>query len=655
MKRKILKQATAVTVASAMVLAGYTSILAENETDHQVVDKDETVYVTADAKGNPTKTTVQVTLKNPGGSSDIADVSTLTDIKNKEGDEEYTQKDDGTLIWENHGEDIQYEGTTDQSVPLSVKVSYYLDGKEMEPEEIAGKSGRVKIRFDYENHTTEAVKVDGETVAVPVPFLVFSTAFLSEDVFSDIEVNNGKIISVGGNTVALGYALPGVSDSLKLEEYEPTEDMELPEYVEITAQAERFELDFTATVVTGGLFSQLEDKDFDDMEELTDSMEELSEASGELVEGTGELYDGIETFAGYMAEYMSGVEALAGGTSQLTAGIRTLNENKGAIKDGAASLQAGLEGINEALASVSIPTGDSDMTELMTAAGIFMQDTVGVATQLSSLNEFLTEVETVNGEIAAAVADLEGISQEDWQVAAVNPAYESVKNYLDNSSLEQGAKEELLALIPQTITADAMTSAAYGKVAAVSEKLNSLSITVPDLSSLNALIADMETQMQILSSHSEELSGMGDQLETLSGYVEELKSGISQLAAGSAQLTEGIEAFHQGIDQLYGGSVALGSGAAALVSAGGAMGQAVGVLSEGMLTLKDGFAEFDEEGIQKLTDLAGEDLHDFMIRMKALKQADEDYDNFSGIRKGQTGSVRFIVETKAVDSDQDES
>ena len=46
------------------------------------------------------------------------------------------------------GEDISYEGTSNQQLPVTTKVTYYLDGKEIKPEDLAGKSGKVKIRFD---------------------------------------------------------------------------------------------------------------------------------------------------------------------------------------------------------------------------------------------------------------------------------------------------------------------------------------------------------------------------------------------------------------------------------------------------------------------------------------------------------------------------
>ena len=105
--------------------------------DSEEKDKTETVYVKSDAKGNPREITVQTKLKNTGDGDTIKDYTNLTDIKNKEGDEAFTQNADGTVEWENHGEDITYEGTGSAELPVDVSISYELDGQAIEPEELA--------------------------------------------------------------------------------------------------------------------------------------------------------------------------------------------------------------------------------------------------------------------------------------------------------------------------------------------------------------------------------------------------------------------------------------------------------------------------------------------------------------------------------------
>ena len=199
-------------------------------------EKDESVYVKADAAGRPTEKTVEVVLKKIEGSDPIEDRSNLREIKNTEGNEEYTEAGEGRYLWQNNGEDIHYKGKSDQALPVNVRITYYLEGQEVSAEKIAGKTGKVKIRFDYENNTD-------------VPFMVLSAAMLPADVFSDVEVTNGRLMDLGDQKAVIGFAFPGLMDTLKLVDYEPTEEIELPEYVEIEARAEDFALDFTASVV----------------------------------------------------------------------------------------------------------------------------------------------------------------------------------------------------------------------------------------------------------------------------------------------------------------------------------------------------------------------------------------------------------------------
>ena len=74
----------------------------------------------------------------------------------------------------------------------------------------------------------------------------------------------------------------------------------------------------------------------------------------------------------------------------------------------------------------------------------------------------------------------------------------------------------------------------------------------------------------------------------------------------------------------------------------------MGQLKDGAGTLDEGMNEFNEEGISKLRDLAGEDLENVIKHLKAVKKADESYQSFAGMKKNQAGSVKFIIETAAV-------
>ena len=79
----------------------------------------------------------------------------------------------------------------------------------------------------------------------------------------------------------------------------------------------------------------------------------------------------------------------------------------------------------------------------------------------------------------------------------------------------------------------------------------------------------------------------------------------------------------------------------------------MGKLVGGMQTLNDGFVKFDEEGIKKLADLAGDDLDSMTTQLKAIKEADKSYQSYGGIKEGSKGSVKFIIETAAIEKDDE--
>ncbi len=273
-------------------------------------DKEETVHVKAEPDGTVTEVKVDNVL-HVYDSEDVADVSELSEIRNTEGDEDF-QKDGSDIAWQNLGSDIKYQGKSESDVPIGVTVTYWLDGQEITPQDLAGQSGHVKIRFDYENKTSMTVAVHDKSYNVKVPFIVMTAMMLPEDTFAHIDVTNGRCVSFEDQNMVLGYAIPGLAESLRLNEFEPTEEVEIPSYVEVECDAQDFELSFTATVATNGLFKDIKDDDLDDIDELTDNMKELNDATSEMVDGAGKLLEGTEAFESGLAEYVSAVSCVGG-------------------------------------------------------------------------------------------------------------------------------------------------------------------------------------------------------------------------------------------------------------------------------------------------------------------------------------------------------
>ena len=102
--------------------------------DKEDVSKQETVYVNTDAAGQVKDVVVSDWLKNSGINGTVKDVSDLTDIENVKGDEKFTQSGD-SLTWNTGDKDIYYQGKTDKELPVSMNITYKLDGKETAPKD----------------------------------------------------------------------------------------------------------------------------------------------------------------------------------------------------------------------------------------------------------------------------------------------------------------------------------------------------------------------------------------------------------------------------------------------------------------------------------------------------------------------------------------
>lgn len=339
----------------------------KEESEKTPIGKEETVYILADANGNAESAIVSEWLKNPEKLDTLSDVSELKDIENVKGRETFEKKGNA-LEWQADGNDIYYQGVTTKEAPVTVNVSYYLDGKKISPKDLAGKSGNVKIRFDYTNH-----EKDGDYY---VPFAAVS-GMLLKDNFTNVEVKNGKVISNGDTMIVVGMAAPGLKESLNLKNGDLEKDISIPDYVEVNADVKDFSLDMTMTVVAqpsefaGDYTFDLTEMD-EKMEDLTSATEQLRDGSEKLSDGIGELDEKMGEFAGGVDSLKNGVAAYTDGAGQLANGISALKGETGLLVSGVADLTASIHTLNNGMKTLdnalNAPMGNSEKEAAMAQA-----------------------------------------------------------------------------------------------------------------------------------------------------------------------------------------------------------------------------------------------------------------------------------------------
>lgn len=666
------------------------------------IDKEETVYLMSDASGNVDSTIVVNHLYNKDGKDTIEDSSSLSDIENVKGDETFTQ-DGESIKWQADGNDIYYQGTASAEAPVSQKVTYYLDGKEIAPEELAGKSGKVTIHFDYINNTEYTETVNGEKVTVSVPFAAM-TALMLDDSFSNVEVTNGEVKENNGSSIVIGYALPGFADSLGVDDSDFSEDVTIPEYFEVTADVEDFSLSTAMTFVVNasnyvGVDGASLDSVDDLLDELSDATSQLQDGSAELSEGADALAEGAETLESGMSTLKNGLSSYTEGANQINAGLNTLNGKVPDLSTGITTLNSSAKSLSDGVAllnsTLSTPFTDQEKLNLVSQVGATVDaqadvikaqvgatvdaqaDTIrnNVATSVdASFDAGLTDQITAgakakitenqnlmavlkSGAEAQIINFASGIDSSVTDYSQAKDVYDSYPGNSTGSadayveSMVNTIVEQLAGSVATTTETVSKQVAGEAAVTASKTVAGEAAVEASKTVAGNAAVeAAEQTKATVVSSiTAKQANGyslvtgaqaLAAGTQTLADSVPALTSGITQLVSGSNTLVSNNKTLLDGAKQLTEGSTKLSDGADAL--------------AEGSHTLADGVVEFNEKGISNILDAYNGDIKPLANKLQATLDAGADYQTYSGLADGASGSVKFVYKLASIEAESAE-
>ena len=420
----------------------------------QKISKDETVYVLTGADGSVKKIIVSDWLKNELGSASVADKSDLSDIENVKGDESYTINGDNMTVWDAQGNDIYYQGNIQKELPVGLSVRYYLDGKSISPEELKGKSGKVTIRFDYENRQYETVQINGVNQRIYVPFAMLTGMILDNDTFQNVQITNGKLVNDGDRTVVVVLAFPGLQENLNLSR----DDLSIPDSVEITADVTNFSLGMTVTLACNDLFSQLGDVDLTSLDS-TSALDQLTGAMDQLLNGSSALYEGLSTLLDKSGELVSGVEELAQGAAAIKSGADS-------VDDGAAQLKAGLADLSSGLNTLSANSEalNSGAKQVFNS----LLETAATQIRAKGLNVPDLTIENYAGELNTLIKSLDETTVYETALKQVTDAVEAQRPVITQKVTEavrQQVETKVAAAVRQQVTKE-VTAAVQQQVTA---------------------------------------------------------------------------------------------------------------------------------------------------------------------------------------------
>ena len=673
------------------------NVLADHATDSEDTgfSKEESVYVKADASGNVKKTTVSEWLKNPEKGT-ISDTSELKDIKNVKGDETFETGSNNNVSWKSEGNDIYYQGTIDKELPVDVKVSYKLDGKSISPKDLKGKSGKVEIQFSYDNKSKQTVNVNGEDVEMYTPFTMVSAMMLSSDEYSNVSVENGKLISDGDKNIVVGVAFPGLANDLNLKDLDM--DIDIPETVTITADVKDATVGTSITMASAELMNEFGLDDIDSFDDLQDSIDDLEDATNQLVDGSKEAADGSKELADGAGTLNDGAGTLASGAGTLADGVNTLNEKSGTLVSGVNTLASGVQaytgGVEEIYAgSNDLVSGAQELasgatalnegiktakTSADTLASTAAQVQGGIGTVASSLGTAASTLTSILGENGAnltagvdvtvtggqAILSDEKIAEiiEEKMADADSTTKEAVKavvkEALEDSEVSGYTSQKSLNRTGKTIveTINTVSGGLNNAQAKLTDKEHSvLAQGISGVTDGTGALATM------LGTEGEKTIGRGAAgvaagsaslqkgTETLQAGAKKLHDNSSTLNAGLTTLKDGGSQLASGVSQLASGANQVADGAGTLAGGTQTLLDGANTLADGNQTLADGMQEYKEEAIDKLTDLFNGDISGVTDRIDAMTNLAKEYKSFAGISDGVSGTTKFIIETEGID------
>ncbi len=580
--------------------------MAEDITDDPT--KSETVYVIADANGNTKNIIVSDWISNPQHEATLLDASTLQDLTNVKDDRGYTKDGEG-LIWDAQGADIYYKGTTEAELPVKLTVTYYLDGEEITPDNLAGKSGNVTMRFDYENIASKTVTVDGNEETIYVPFVAMTGMMLDNEHFHNVKISSGKLINDGNRTIVLGFALPGLEESLALED----STVEIPSYVEVTAETVDFSLLTTMTLVTSGIMNEVHFDDVDSLEDLQQKLDQLDQAANDLMAGTATLYENLDLIATKSGDLVDGIATAADGAKLLAEAGVTLSAGVSDAKDGSIALQAGLAKLDANSKSLTDGAATvfnsllTNATSQITAAGLTLQGSMTIGnynTVLENTIAYYTSPEVFAGMLIAA--------------------YNSniVTNYGAPVAHDYTEYQTYVAAVSAGAGVDIDAQLRAGVTDTVNNQI------VPALRGAQSSLNSYNTFYQGVLAYTQGVA-------QASVGAEELMAGMKKLDAGAAKMSTSITELKKGLFTIKTGAEALEEG--------------LGKLRDGAKTLDEGMNQFYTDGISKLlTAVNLGEINVMLDRLEAIAAAGYEYQNFSGLADGMNGTVKFLIETESI-------
>ena len=613
-------------------------------------EKEEVIYVMTDTSG----TVTDIEAVNIFSGGDITDYGDYSDVKVLNTTDDISLSGDEVTI-SSDADKIYYQGTMkSKSIPWNISIRFFLDGKEYDPEDIAGKSGALEIHFSVnknENFTGSFY----ENYALQASFT------LDSELCKNIVSTDATVANVGSDKQLTYTILPDKGINTV-----------------ITADVTDFEMD--AVSINGvrlNMNFEIDDSEITHkVDEIISAIGSIDEGATELREGTGSLYSATGTLKSKVHELNSGVGALADGAGSLYSGLSSITAKNDSLTGAAYSAYEGICTASAAALNASLRANGLDAVTLtpstysavlMDLLGKMNADAVYQQAYQTALTEVTAQVEAQAEDLYRGYIKSQAnsiylayvSSQADTLYAQV--AAQAIYAQL----IESGYSDEEANIYLQSEEGQAAIAQAVANMSdeQKEEILNGAVANLTDeqkeqilQGALDSLTDDQKAQIkdayiQQMMASDEVTSRINSAVSAVSdaaGQVSDLKGQLDNYGAfyqGLLDYTSAVNDAAQGAKSLKINMDTLYSNTGKLSVSVGELNDAVCKLNDGTSELSDGTSEFVDETSDMDTKISDE--IDSMT--SSITGGDAETVSFVSDKNTNVDSVQFIIKTAAIE------
>lgn len=492
------------TFAAISLLLPSLPAAAATQESGEISSKDEVVYAKLSAIGEEQELYV-VNILDVEKAGEIVDYGLYTSLKNLTNLDEINQVDNTVKFTASKGK-FYYQGNmNEEPLPWNISISYFLDGKEISPKELAGANGHVQMKIDTSyNEQVDSVFFNN--------YLLQISLALNTDLFNNIEAPDGMLANAGKNKQVTFTVMPEKEEELVVE-----------------ADVVNFELE---GIDITGIPSSMP-IDAPDIDDMTGDLSELTSAIRKINNGMADLKTGL-------TELNTKTRDLPNGSENFRGGMTEISLKSSEIVGASQSISQALQKLNSSLANGSKEMNVGDLEQLTAGLSEISKGLRNTSEGLNALKEnYATAYSTLN-KAMEAIPEYEITEEQTAQ--------------LFNSGGDQTVLNKLLETYSAARTAK-------GTYEAVKQAFDAVNGTLEEVSRSLTLMADqLDTMSGALTTSLEEMD-FAKSFSQLQVGISQLTTNYKTFHSGIVKYTGGVNELSHSYTQIHKGVVGLSQGA----------------------------------------------------------------------------------------------